>query len=134
MIKENILGYRLKNIREEIGYSQNEVVEKLLEKGISMSRETLSKIENNNRTISAIELKALCDIYNIDIDDLFDGDEKEDLVTLFRKKGNFNKQNLGQIEEIQDMLKVFLVQEKIYKGEYQPVKKKPLWEEFSDGR
>lgn len=134
MLKEKTIGFKIKNIRKEMGFSQNEVVEKLAEKGISMSRETLSKIENNNRTISAIELKALCDVLNIDIDKFFDEDEPEDLVTLFRKKGNFNNKTLEKIGEIQDMLKVFLIQEQIYKGEYKPVKKRPLWEEFIDER
>lgn len=132
MLKEKTLGYRIKRIRKEIGYSQNDVVENLVDKGVNMSRETLSKIENNNRSISAIELKALCDVLSVNIDVFFEDDESEDLVTLFRKKGNFNNKNLEKIEEVQDMLKVFLMQEKIYKGEYKLAKKKPLWEEFYD--
>lgn len=48
------IGLKIKAVREERGLSQAEVVERLAEQNVNMSRETLSKIENNNRTISAI--------------------------------------------------------------------------------
>ena len=117
-------------IREKKELSQNEVVEKLIEKNINMSRETLSKIENNNRTISAIELNAICSILDVDINEFFSEKETEDdLVTLFRKKGDFSHKTIEEIECLQEMLKVFISQEKIYKKEFKPQKRKPLWEE-----
>ena len=66
----NELGAKIRAAREEKAFSQSEVVEKLMEKGINMSRETLSKIENGNRSISAVELNALCNILGIDINSL----------------------------------------------------------------
>jgi transcriptional regulator with XRE-family HTH domain len=122
----NEMGLKIRVAREEKAFSQNEVVEKLMVKGINMSRETLSKIENGNRSISAVELNALCNILGIDINSLFN--EDEDLVTLFRKR-NFSESTINEIEKLQEMIKVFIYQKKIYNENCRPAKKKPLWEE-----
>ena len=119
---------KIKAIREARGLSQIEVVERLAEKGINMSRETLSKIENGNRTVSAMELNAICKVLNIDINILFEDEEDDDLVTLFRKK-NFSEKTIEEVEKLQDMIKMFIYQKKIYDGEFKPQKRKPLWEE-----
>jgi len=128
MSKDIPIGLKIKAIREARGLSQIEVVERLAEKGINMSRETLSKIENGNRTVSALELNAICKVLNIDINILFEEDEDDDLVTLFRKK-NFSEKTIEEVEKLQDMIKMFIYQKKIYDGEFKPQKRKPLWEE-----
>jgi len=128
MSKDIPIGLKIKAIREARGLSQIEAVERLAEKGINMSRETLSKIENGNRTVSAVELNALCKVLNIDINILFEEDEDDDLVTLFRKK-NFSEKTIEEVEKLQDMIKMFIYQKKIYNGEFKPQKRKPLWEE-----
>ena len=127
MSKEIPIGLKIKAIREARGLSQIEVVERLVERDINMSRETLSKIENGNRTVSAVELNALCKVLNIDINILFEDDD-DDLVTLFRKK-NFSEKTIKEVEKLQDMVKVFIYQKKIYAGEFKPQERKPLWEE-----
>ena len=91
-----------------------------------MSRETLSKIENSNRTVSAVELNAICKVLNIDINILFEDEEDDDLVTLFRKK-NFSEKTIEEVEKLQDMIKMFIYQKKIYNGEFKLQKRKPLW-------
>ncbi|WP_434640551.1 helix-turn-helix transcriptional regulator [Thermoanaerobacterium thermosaccharolyticum] len=128
MSKEISIGLKIKAAREARGLSQIEVVERLAEKDINMSRETLSKIENGNRTVSAVELNALCKVLNIDINILFEDEEDDDLVTLFRKK-NFSEKTIEEVEKLQDMIKMFIYQKKIYNGEFKPQKRKPLWEE-----
>ncbi|SNX54486.1 helix-turn-helix transcriptional regulator [Thermoanaerobacterium sp. RBIITD] len=128
MSKDIPIGLKIKDAREARGLSQIEVVERLAEKDINMSRETLSKIENGNRTVSAVELNALCKVLNIDINILFEDEEDDDLVTLFRKK-NFSEKTVEEVEKLQDMIKMFIYQKKIYNGEFKPQKKKPLWEE-----
>lgn len=129
MLNENNIGFKIKTIREQKGLSQSEVVNKLKEKNIIMSRETLSKIENNNRSISAIELNALCKVLNVEIETIFNEDGEDDLVTLFRKKGNFDDETIKEIEELQEMIKIFINHERIFKGKFQPQKRIPLWEE-----
>ena len=128
MSKDIPIGLKIKAIREARGLSQIEAVERLAEKGINMSRETLSKIENGNRTVSAVELNAICKVLNIDINILFEDEEDDDLVTLFRKK-NFSEKTIEEVEKLQDMIKMFIYQKKIYDGEFKPQKRKPLWEE-----
>lgn len=128
MSKDIPIGLKIKAIREARGLSQIEAVERLAEKGINMSRETLSKIENGNRTVSAVELNAICKVLNIDINILFEDEEDDDLVTLFRKK-NFSEKTVEEVEKLQDMIKMFVYQKKIYNGEFKPQKRKPLWEE-----
>lgn len=128
MSKDIPIGLKIKAIREARRLSQIEAVERLAEKGINMSRETLSKIENGNRTVSAVELNAICKVLNIDINILFEDEEDDDLVTLFRKK-NFSEKTIEEVEKLQDMIKMFIYQKKIYNGEFKPQKRKPLWEE-----
>ncbi len=127
MAKDIPIGLKIKAVREARGLSQVEVVERLTKHDINMSRETLSKIENGNRTVSAMELNALCKVLNIDINILFEDDD-DDLVTLFRKK-NFSEKTIKEVEKLQDMVKVFIYQKKIYAGEFKPQERKPLWEE-----
>lgn len=128
MSKDIPIGLKIKAIREARRLSQIEAVERLAEKGINMSRETLSKIENGNRTVSAVELNAICKVLNIDINILFEDEEDDDLVTLFRKK-NFSEKTVKEVEKLQDIIKMFIYQKKIYNGEFKPQKRKPLWEE-----
>ena len=128
MSKDIPIGLKIKAIREARRLSQIEAVERLAEKGINMSRETLSKIENGNRNVSAVELNAICKVLNIDINILFEDEEDDDLVTLFRKK-NFSEKTVKEVEKLQDIIKMFIYQKKIYDGEFKPQKRKPLWEE-----
>lgn len=86
MSKDLEIGKKIKTIRKEKRLSQSKVVEKLIQKDINMSRETLSKIENNNRSISAIELKAISEVLNMEIGDFFDEEEPEDLVTFLERE------------------------------------------------
>lgn len=117
-MKEQDIGKKIKEIRGEQKLSQSKVVEKLEEYGIHMSRETLSKIENNSRTISALELNTICKILNTDIGEFFYEEDTDDLVTFFRKR-KFSEDTLEEISELQEMVKVFINQEKIYKEGWQ---------------
>ena len=131
MILSNSIGFNIKTLREEKGLNQNQLVDRLLEKNIRMSRETLSKIENDNRTVSAIELAAICDILGVSYDEFFkEIDNGEDLTTLFRKKGNFSEATIEEIEVLQEMIKIFINHERIFKNEYNPKKREPLWRDF----
>jgi len=75
-----------------------------------------------------VELNAICKVLNIDINILFEDEEDDDLVTLFRKK-NFSEKTVKEVEKLQDIIKMFIYQKKIYDGEFKPQKRKPLWEE-----
>lgn len=130
MLSNNSIGLKIKSIREEKGLSQKKVIEKLAKREIHMSRETLSKIETNNRTISAVEVNVLCNVLGIDLSSLFPDEEKDDLVTLFRERSGFSDETIEEIEILQDMLKIFLSQKEIYEGAYKTPDRKPLWKEI----
>ncbi len=114
MAKESDIGKKIRALRKEKRLSQFDIVEKLKELDINMSRETLSKIENNSRSISAVELKAISKVLGVDINDFFEEEEAEDMVAFFRRR-NFSRKSLEEIAKLQEMVKVFIKHEKLYK-------------------
>lgn len=116
MLTSEIIGGRIKDIRENKKISQQLMADNLKDLGISMSRETLSKIETGNRSISAVEIKAICSILNLDVEVLLDDNEEDTLVTLFRKR-NMSEETLKRVETVQDMIMSFMNQKKILKTE-----------------
>lgn len=115
-MSQNIeIGENIKTIREAKGLSQSSVVELLETVNINMSRETLSKIETGKRVVSAVELKAMSNVLNIEINDIFPDKEQEDLITFFRKR-NCSPNTLEEISKIQDMVKTFINHKKTYEG------------------
>ena len=88
------------------------MVESLKELGIIMSRETLSKIENGNRTVSAVELKAICSVLDVAVELMLEEYEDDNLVTLFRNR-NMNEDTIKSVEILQDMIISFMNQKSI---------------------
>lgn len=112
MLTSVIIGGRIKESREDKKISQQLMVDRLKDLGISMSRETLSKIENGNRTVSAVELKAICSVLDVDVEILLQDSEDDSLVTLFRKR-NMNEEAIKGVETLQEMIMSFMNQKKI---------------------
>lgn len=112
MLTSVIIGGRIKESREDKKISQQLMVDRLKDLGISMSRETLSKIENGNRTVSAVELKAICSVLDLDVEILLQDSEEDSLVTLFRKR-NMNEEAIKGVETLQEMIMSFMNQKKI---------------------
>lgn len=122
------IGSKIKQIRQEKNMSQEFVVERLSELDVIMSRETLSKIETNKRSISAIELDALCNIFSVDISEFFE-EEDDDLVTLFRKKRDLSEETLKELENLEDLIKMAIGQKEIFYGQFKVNKRTPLWKD-----
>jgi transcriptional regulator with XRE-family HTH domain len=112
MLTSEIIGGRIKSFRENKKISQQLMVDKLKDLGISISRETLSKIENGNRTVSAVELKAISTVLDLDIETLLEENEDDSLVTLFRNR-NMNEEAIKSVETLQEMIIDFMNQKKI---------------------
>lgn len=112
MLTSIIIGERIKDSRENKKISQQLIVDDLKDLGISMSRETLSKIENGNRTVSAVELKAICTVLDVEVETLLEDNEDDSLVTLFRKR-NMNEEAIKGVETLQEMIMSFMNQKKI---------------------
>ena len=107
MITKELIGERIKQYREAKEITQQRMVDELKDKGFVISRETLSKIENGNRSVSAVELSKICDVLGVKIEDILD-DKDDDLVTLFRKKKNVTEETLYEIEEVQNIIISFI--------------------------
>ena len=118
MITFEMIGRRIKLRREFLKMSQKDMALLLEEKGLKLSRETISKIENGSRATNAIEIKAIGEIIGISAEELMQENEEKDLVSLFRSRGKELPQNtIEEIVEIQEFFKSIIVQKKINSGE-----------------
>ncbi len=114
MITFEIIGQRIKKGREDIGISQKELASKLNELGFNISRETVSKIESGSRIANALEIKAICDIISLSQDMILHEETEENLVSLFRSRGNvLSAEAESELDEIQDFIKGIIAQKNI---------------------
>src|SRR3989339_478385 len=63
MLTSKKLGEKIKNLRTALNLNQNEFAKKL-----DLSRVTIAQIESGQRTVSALDLMKIGEIFNIDID------------------------------------------------------------------
>jgi len=126
MLTLEMIGLRIKQAREDKKLNQAQLVEMLNTYGIVMSRETLSKIENGSRSISALEIKAICGALSLEAESLLEEEQEDNLVTLFRKNEKY-QDALPEIEELQEMVKGFIYQKKLYDGKISVKKQTPMW-------
>jgi transcriptional regulator with XRE-family HTH domain len=69
---ENTIGRNIRRLRIERGYGQTELVRELQLLNISMTRETLVKIERGIQHIQLEQLKGIKQILNVTYEDLLD--------------------------------------------------------------
>lgn len=67
------IGHNIQRLRKRSKLTQDQVVAKLQLTGIEMSKSTYAKIETNRMNVKVSELIALCNIFNADISEFFDG-------------------------------------------------------------
>lgn len=53
--------------------------------------------------------------------------DEYDLVELIKTKIKVSPEVEEELEELQDMIKIFIAQKEIYDGNYEIQKRKPLW-------
>lgn len=128
MLTKEIIGERIKIYRENKDITQQDMVDALKSKDCVMSRETLSKIENGNRSVSAVELTKICDVLNVKVEEILNDDDNDDLVTLFRKKKKVSEETLNEIEEVQNIILSFMNQKNIVRKDHLK-KNEPMWKE-----
>lgn len=69
--KQNIVGPRIKAIRQERGLTQKALSERLETLAVYVCRGSVSRIEEQKRTITDIELAGIAKILQVDISELF---------------------------------------------------------------
>lgn len=95
MITKQKLAERIKNMREDMELSQEELAIKL-----DLPRPSISQIESGQRDISSMELAKLAKIFEISIDDLLSPDLDEEECKNMKKDSKapiFNKEKFKEV-------------------------------------
>ncbi|MBQ8002993.1 MAG: helix-turn-helix transcriptional regulator [Clostridia bacterium] len=70
---KNLIGERLKLLRQRDGLSQRDLASKLQLIGIDMDKNVITRIETDKRYVTDFELQALKEIFKVSYDYLIDG-------------------------------------------------------------
>ena len=70
--EKNLIGPKVKQLRKKHHMSQKELSEKLETYSVYICRGSISRIEDQSRTLTDIELYAISKIFQISIEELFD--------------------------------------------------------------
>ena len=69
--KKNIVGVKVRQLREAAGMSQQELANKLETMAVYICRGSISRIEDQSRTCTDIELLGFSKLFDIPISDFF---------------------------------------------------------------
>ncbi len=72
---KNLIGKRLKLLRQNAGLSQRDPASKLQLIGIDMDKNVITRIETDKRYVTDFELQALKEIFKVSYEYLIDGIE-----------------------------------------------------------
>ena len=70
--EKNLIGHKVKQLRKKHHMRQKELSEKLETYAVYICRGSISRIEDQSRTVTDIELYAISKILQISIEELFD--------------------------------------------------------------
>lgn len=73
--KQNMVGPRIKQLRIEKGMTQKTLAERLETLAVYVCRGSISRIEEQKRTITDIELAGIAEVLQVDISEFFKKDE-----------------------------------------------------------
>ncbi|MBE7040181.1 MAG: helix-turn-helix transcriptional regulator [Ruminococcaceae bacterium] len=71
---KNLIGERLRELRNEKGLSQRDLARELQLIGIDMDKNVITRIETNKRYVTDFEIQALKEIFGVSYDYLIDGE------------------------------------------------------------
>ena len=71
--EKNLIGKNLIELRKMHNMSQRLLAYRLQLAGYDMDKNVITRIETNNRYVTDIEVKALCEIFEISFEKLIDG-------------------------------------------------------------
>lgn len=73
--EKNLVGQRLKVLRERDGLSQRDLAQKLQLIGLDMDKNVITRIETNKRYVTDLELRAIAQVFRVTYQYLIDGTE-----------------------------------------------------------
>jgi transcriptional regulator with XRE-family HTH domain len=76
----NIVGGNVKKLRAERKISQKELSDRLETYAIYICRGSVSRIETHERTVADFELKAIAEILDVSVYDLFQDIERKPII------------------------------------------------------
>lgn len=71
--EKNLISGNLIELRKKHHYSQRLLAYKLQLAGYDMDKNVITRIETNKRYVTDIELKALCEVFDVTYEELIDG-------------------------------------------------------------
>ncbi len=74
---KNLIGERLKGLRNGAGMSQRDLARHLQLIGIDMDKNVITRIETNKRYVTDFELQALKEIFKVSYEHLIDGEKSK---------------------------------------------------------
>lgn len=77
--EKNLIGQRLKVLRERDGLSQRDLAGQLQLIGMDMDKNVITRIETNKRYVTDLELQAIAQIFHVSYGYLIDGEEPSPL-------------------------------------------------------
>lgn len=73
--EKNLVGLRLKALRERDHLSQRDLAHQLQLIGMDMDKNVITRIETNKRYVTDLELRAIAQVFHITYEYLIDGTE-----------------------------------------------------------
>ncbi|MBU5626932.1 helix-turn-helix domain-containing protein [Oscillibacter sp. MSJ-2] len=78
---KNVSGSRVRKARRALKLSQTELAAQLQIRGVSLERDTISRMEMGDRIIADYELRTLAEILKVDVAWLLDAEGEEEMVS-----------------------------------------------------
>lgn len=75
--EKNLVGPRLKELREREHLSQRDLAHRLQLVGMDMDKNVITRIETNKRYVTDLELRAIAKIFHVTYAYLIDGTEQD---------------------------------------------------------
>lgn len=73
--EKNLVGARLKALRERDGLSQRDLARQLQLIGMDMDKNVITRIETNKRYVTDLELRAIAAVFQVSYQYLIDGEQ-----------------------------------------------------------
>ncbi len=71
--EKNLIGQRLKTLREDRGWSQRDLAYQLQLIGMDMDKNVITRIETSKRYVTDLEIRAIARLFNVSYQYLIDG-------------------------------------------------------------
>ena len=75
--KKNVCGEKVRRLRVQKKLSQSELAAKLQVEGVTMERDSVSRIESGTRFVADYEILTMAKIFGVDVNELLEKTETE---------------------------------------------------------